>query len=78
MAMQMLGRAVSEALSARMRTRIEALAQGGVTPKRAIVRCGDKLSDIAYETIAKRQRNIRMLRIIRRWQRRRCWGRSAC
>ena len=49
MAKHLLGKEVNEALVGKLRQRTEELRQKGVAPKLAIVRCGEKPSDISYE-----------------------------
>ncbi len=49
MARQLLGKEVTEALNAKLIARCEALKEKGISPKLAIVRCGENPSDISYE-----------------------------
>ena len=49
MAKQLLGKEVTAALNARLTERTEALKAQGISPKLAIVRCGENPSDISYE-----------------------------
>ena len=49
MAKQLLGKEVTEALNAKLQARTEALKAKGISPKLAIVRCGENPSDISYE-----------------------------
>lgn len=49
MAKQLLGKEVTEALNARLQSKCEELKAKGVSPKLAIVRCGENPSDISYE-----------------------------
>lgn len=49
MAKQLLGKEVTEALNARLQAKCEELKAKGVSPKLAIVRCGENPSDISYE-----------------------------
>ena len=49
MAKQLLGKEVTEAMNRRLQEQVAALKAQGVTPKLAIVRCGETPSDLAYE-----------------------------
>lgn len=49
MAKKLLGKDVTEALNARLQAKCEELRAKGVSPKLAIVRCGENPSDISYE-----------------------------
>ena len=49
MAKLLLGRAVADAMGARLTARAAALREAGVAPKLAIVRCGEDPSDLSYE-----------------------------
>lgn len=49
MAKQLLGKEVTAAMNARLQDRVAALKEKGVTPKLAIVRCGENPSDLSYE-----------------------------
>ncbi len=49
MAKQLLGKEVTAALDARLSAKCEELKGKGVSPKLAIVRCGENPSDISYE-----------------------------
>lgn len=49
MAKKLLGKEVTEALNARLQAKCEELRAKGVSPKLAIVRCGENPSDISYE-----------------------------
>ena len=52
MAELLSGKAVAEAMNARLAERVTALKARGVTPKLAIVRCGEDPSDLSYERSA--------------------------
>ena len=49
MAKQLLGKEVTAAMNERLQQRVAALKEKGVTPKLAIVRCGENPSDLSYE-----------------------------
>ena len=49
MAKQLLGKEVTAAMNERLSARAAALREKGVSPKLAIVRCGENPSDLAYE-----------------------------
>ena len=49
MARILSGKEAAQALNARLIERVETLTDAGVTPKLAIVRCGEDPSDLAYE-----------------------------
>ncbi len=49
MAKLLLGKEVTAAMDASVRARVCALAAQGVTPRLAVVRCGENSSDLAYE-----------------------------
>lgn len=49
MAKLLLGKAVAEAMERDLRSRTQKLAERGVTPKLAVVRCGENPSDLSYE-----------------------------
>ena len=47
MAKQLFGKEVTAAMNARLQTRAAALKERGITPKLAIVRCGENPSDLS-------------------------------
>ena len=49
MAKQLLGKEVTAAMNEKLQQRGAALKEKGVTPKLAIVRCGENPSDLSYE-----------------------------
>ena len=49
MAKQLLGKEVTAAMNAKLQERVAALKEKGVSPKLAIVRCGENPSDLSYE-----------------------------
>ena len=49
MAKQLLGKEVTAAMNEKLQQRVAALKEKGVTPKLAIVRCGENPSDLSYE-----------------------------
>jgi len=49
MAKQLLGKEVTAALSEKLIDKVAALQEKGISPKLAIVRCGENPSDISYE-----------------------------
>ena len=49
MAKQLLGKEVTEAMNAKLQEKVEALKAKGISPKLAIVRCGENPSDLSYE-----------------------------
>lgn len=49
MAQLLLGKDVAEALSGRLKLRVQALAERGVTPTLAIIRLGENPGDMSYE-----------------------------
>ena len=49
MAKQLLGKEVTAAMNERLRAKVTALKEKGITPKLAIVRCGANPSDLSYE-----------------------------
>ncbi len=49
MAKQLLGKEVAAGLNARIKTRVTALAEHGVTPTLAMIRVGENESDLSYE-----------------------------
>lgn len=49
MAKQLLGKEVTAAMNERLQRRAEELKEKGITPKLAIVRCGENPSDLSYE-----------------------------
>ena len=55
MAKLLSGREVAQALDTRLIERVETLTDAGVTPKLAIVRCGEDPSDLAYERGARKR-----------------------
>ena len=55
MAKQLLGKEVTAAMNERLQARVAALKEKGVTPKLAIVRCGEDHSDLAYEKGAEKR-----------------------
>ena len=55
MAELLLGKEVVSGMEQNLKRRVEALAEAGVTPKLAIVRCGENSSDLAYERGAEKR-----------------------
>ena len=55
MAKLLSGKEVAQAMNARLVERVETLVEAGVTPKLAIVRCGEKPSDLSYERGARKR-----------------------
>lgn len=49
MAKQLLGKEVTAAMNQRLQERVAALKEKGISPKLAIIRCGENPSDLAYE-----------------------------
>lgn len=49
MAKQLLGKEVTAAMDQRLQERVTALKERGVSPKLAIIRCGEDPSDLSYE-----------------------------
>ena len=49
MAKLLLGKEVTAAMNEKLQARVAALKEKGVTPKLAIVRCGENPSDLSYE-----------------------------
>ena len=49
MAKQLLGKEVTAAMDQRLQERVAALKKKGVSPKLAIIRCGEDPSDLSYE-----------------------------
>ena len=49
MAKQLLGKEVTEAMNAKLQEKVEVLKAKGISPKLAIVRCGENPSDLSYE-----------------------------
>ena len=49
MAKHLLGKEVTAAMNEKLQQRVAALKEKGVTPKLAIVRCGENPSDLSYE-----------------------------
>ena len=49
MAKQLLGKEVTAAMNEKLQQRVAALKEKGLTPKLAIVRCGENPSDLSYE-----------------------------
>ena len=49
MAKQLLGKEVTAAMNEKLQARVAALKEKGVSPKLAIVRCGENPSDLSYE-----------------------------
>ena len=49
MAKLLLGKEVTAAMNEKLQTRVAALKEKGVSPKLAIVRCGENPSDLSYE-----------------------------
>ena len=58
MAKQLLGKEVTAALNAKLQARAEALKEKGVTPKLAIIRCGEDPSDLSYENGATKRAEL--------------------
>ncbi len=48
----LFGKPVIDAIAAEMQSRVEALAQRGITPTLAIVRVGERPDDMSYERTA--------------------------
>lgn len=49
MAKLLLGKEVTAAMNEKLQARVAALKEKGVSPKLAIVRCGENPSDLSYE-----------------------------
>ena len=49
MAKHLLGKEVTAAMNEKLQARVAALKEKGVSPKLAIVRCGENPSDLSYE-----------------------------
>ena len=49
MAKQLLGKEVTAAMNAKLQDKVAALKEKGISPKLAIVRCGENPSDLSYE-----------------------------
>ena len=49
MAKQLLGKEVTAAMNERLQAKVAELKEKGVSPKLAIVRCGENPSDLSYE-----------------------------
>lgn len=55
MAKLLLGKEVTAAMNEKLQARVAALKEKGVTPKLAIVRCGENPSDLSYERVQPRE-----------------------
>lgn len=58
MAKLLLGKEVTEAMNAKLKLRADSLREKGITPKLAIIRCGDNPSDISYENGAEKRAGL--------------------
>ncbi|MEA4965458.1 MAG: bifunctional 5,10-methylenetetrahydrofolate dehydrogenase/5,10-methenyltetrahydrofolate cyclohydrolase [Oscillospiraceae bacterium] len=58
MAKQLLGKEVTESLNAKLQTKVEELKGKGVSPRLAIVRCGENPSDLSYENGATKRAEL--------------------
>lgn len=58
MAKLLLGNEVTEAMNAKLKLRADSLREKGITPKLAIIRCGEEPSDISYENAAEKRAEL--------------------
>lgn len=65
MAIQLLGSEVTAAMNARLRARAAALRKRGVVPRLAIIRCGEKPSDLSYEKSAEARAALIGVEVVR-------------
>ena len=63
MAKLLLGKEVTAAMNEKLQARVAALKEKGVSPKLAIVRCGENPSDLSYEKGATARAEVRAAQI---------------